>query len=340
MTGVLEDEELAPLRRVRPVIGWAVVGAVFSALGLALFVAWLVSGDAHAVDTGADRVPALTWGLVIAFQATAVLGALWAIAHAVRTSRAQGRLSLDAMIVIGWALAWWHDPIIGWLRPTVFYNAAYVNLGSWTGQIPGWVSPNSRYLPEPILGIGAIYLSLALGFGMLGCAVMRAVRQRRPSVGPVGLVLCAFVVIFIGEFLTELLVITTHAIGYPSSIPSLTLFAGTTHQVPVYEQVLWSAVLTATAALRYFTGPDGRSGVERGIDRVKAGPRLRSLICLLAVTGFVNVTCVTYDVAMVFTSIYAGHTQLYPTYLRTHQCGPGTSVACPGPGVPITRGGS
>ena len=337
MSTVVAAEQLA-LRRIRPVIGWAITGVCFALFGTALLVAWFVAGDAHHVGTGADRVPTSTGVLVIVFEVTAVLGAIWAIAHSVRTTKERGRLSLDAMIVIAWALAWWHDPIIGWLRPTVFYNAAYVNLGSWTNQIPGWISPNSRYLPEPILGIGAIYLSLALGFSILGCAVMDALRRRSPRIGPVGLVLGAFLAIFVGEFLTEVLVIATHLIGYPSSFPALTLFAGTTHQIPVYEQVLWSVVLTATAALRYFTSPDGRSAVERGADRVTLGTRGRSLLCLAAVVGFVNVTCVTYDAAMIVSSLYAGHTQLYPTYLRTAQCGPGTSVPCPGPGVPIVHG--
>ena len=339
MTAAVDAETRLPLRRIRPVIGWAALGAGFALFGTALLVAWFVAGDAHPVGTGADRVPTSTEVLVVIFEVTAVIGAVWAIAHAVRTTRAQGRLSLDAMIVIGWALAWWHDPIIGWLRPTVFYNAAYLNLGSWTNQIPGWISPNSRFLPEPILGIGAIYLSLALGFSMLGCAVMDAVRRRHPRVGPVGLVLSVYGAIFVGEFLTEVLVICTHLIGYPSSIPALTIFAGTTRQIPVYEQVLWSAVLTATAALRYFTSADGRSVVERGEDRTSLGTRGRTMLCLAAVVGFVNVTCVSYDAAMVFSSLYAGHTQLYPTYLRTTQCGPGTLVACPGPGVPIVRGG-
>ena len=339
MTAAVDAEALIPLRRIRPVIGWAIAGVGFALFGTALLVSWFASGDAHTVGTGADRVPSSTEALVVVFEVAAVIGAIWAVAHAIRTTRAKGRLSLDAMIVIGWALAWWHDPIISWLRPTVFYNAAFVNLGSWTEQIPGWISPNSRFLPEPILGIGAIYLSLALGFSMLGCAVMNAVRRRHHAIGPVGLVLSAYGVIFVGEFLTEVLAITTHLIGYPSSIPALTICAGTTHQIPVYEQALWSAVLTATAALRYFTRPDGRSAVERGADQTSLGTRGRSLLCLAAVVGFVNVTCVTYDATMVFSSLYAGRTQLYPTYLRTTQCGPGTSAACPGPGVPIVHGG-
>ena len=339
MVQVTEPHVEAPPKAFRPIVAWSSVGVAVVVINLYLFTAWFASGDAHAVGTGADKVPTLTWVFVISFQITAVCGALWAISHAVRTSRAQGRLSFDAMLVIAWTLTWWHDPIISVLRPTLFYNAANVNLGSWTPQIPGWISPNAQYMPEPIIGIGVLYISLALGFGILGCKVMEFARGRWTRLGPVGLLSVAFLAILVVEFSTELLASLTHLVAYPSSISWMTLFAGTTHQLPVYEQVLWSLVLTATAGLRFFTSPDGRSVAERGIDRLHVGHKARSLVALLAITGFVNVTCVTYDVVMNVTSLYAGHVDLYPTYLRTQQCGPGTGIPCPGPGVPIIPGG-
>jgi len=322
-------------RPVRPVVGWAAAGAVCTLIACLVYLRWFTSGDASAVGLGSDRLPTSTKTLVWVFEVLSSLLAVWAVAHAVRSSRRQGRLSLDAMLVIGWAIAWWHDPLINWLRPSVFYNAAFVNLGSWSEQVPGWISPNGRFLAEPIFGIGAVYLWLGLGFGMIGCAAMRRAQKRWPGLGPVGLVCIAFAVVFALEFLIELSVIHNGLVGYPSSIRVLTLWAGTTHQVPVYEQLLWSGVLTCTAALRFFTDVDGRSVVERGAGRVAVAGRARTALCVFAVVGFVNVVALGYDVVMNAAALYAGHTATYPSYLRTHQCGPGTAVQCPGPGVPV-----
>ena len=322
-------------RATRPVIAWAFFGLLCTAFAALVYVRWFTSGDARAVGSGPDPVSASTNLWVSIFQVVSPLLALLAVVHAVRSSQRQRRLSLDAMLVIGWSISWWHDPLINWLRPTVFYNASFFNEGSWSAQVPGWISPNARFLPEPVFFIGTSYLWLGLAFGMLATAVMRRARRRWPSLGPVGTVISAFVVIFAVEFFLEMLVIRTQLVAYPSAVRGLTLWAGTTHQMPVYEQVLWSAVLTFTGALRFFVDPSGHSFVERGSERLPLGARWQTAVRLFAVVGAVHAAALTYDVVVNGAGLYAGPVAPYPSYLRTHQCGSGTGIQCPGPHVPI-----
>jgi hypothetical protein len=288
---------------------------------------------------GPDQISASTRVWVDIFQIVSPLLAILAVVHAVRSSRRQRHLSLDAMLVIGWSISWWHDPLINWLRPSVFYNAAFFNSGSWSGQIPGWISPNAHFLPEPPFFIGTAYVWLGLVFGMLATGVMRRARRRWPSLGPVGIVLTAFAVVLVAEFFLEMLVIRTQLVAYPSAIRDLTLWAGTIHQMPVYEQVLWSMVLTFTGALRYFVDLEGHSFVERGTGRLPIVDRWRTILRLFAVIGAIHAAAISYDIAVNVASLYAGPVAQYPSYLRTHQCGPGTNIRCPGPYVPIYLNG-
>lgn len=322
-------------RRLRPVVGWAIVGAAVVLLAAYCFISWIGSGQAHPVGTGTDRVPTYVRVAVTAFEVLSCASAVVAVTYVVRKSLSERKLCLDAMILLGWTVAWWHDPLINWLRPTVFYNAYALNFGSWTERVPGWFSPNAHTMPEPVLIIGTVYVWMGLLCAVAVGAIMSAVRERRPRWGPVALFLSAWAGIFVFEFCMELVAVRLQLVAYPSSIHSLTLWAGHTYQMPIYEQLLWSLVLTAPGVLRFYRGGDGRTAVERGADRLPFGGRRNSAVRLLAIVAFVNVVALGYDVAMIGSSLYPGRTSTYPTYLRTHQCGPGTTTACPGPRVPL-----
>ena len=61
-----------------------------------------------------------------------------------------------------------------------------------------------------------------------------------------------------------------------------------------------------------------------------AGPRVRGLLRVLAVTGFLHVVAIgVYDLPVNLAGFYAGPTQTYPSYLRTQYCGPDTPRHCP-----------
>ncbi len=81
----------------------------------------------------------------------------------------------------------------------------------------------------------------------------------------------------------------------------------------------------------FFRNRSGQIRVETGVETLRwAGPRLRGLLRVLAVTGFLHMVAIGgYDVPVTFAGFYAGPTQTYPSYLRTQYCGPDTPRPCP-----------
>ena len=119
-----------------------------------------------------------------AFQIACPILALVAIGYVVRKSVRERQLCVEAAIVIGSAIAWWHDPLINWFQPALFYNAGLVNFGNWTQNIPGWLSPDGRLMAEPVLMIGMIYIWMPLAMGSLARWAMGRARHRWPALGP------------------------------------------------------------------------------------------------------------------------------------------------------------
>ena len=102
-----------------------------------------------------------------------------------------------------------------------------------------------------------------------------------------------------------------------------------------------SALFTAVASLRYFTNDRGEMIVERGIDKVKAGPRTKVLIRALAAVAAVHLALIVfYNIPNSWIGI---HSDEWPadlqkrSYLTNYVCGDGTDRACPGPALPNAR---
>lgn len=326
-----DDVSVVTRRRIRPVLLWSGIGAICVVFAAYVYLSWILSGNASSVGTGSDSVPTRAAFGAWAFQIATVILALSAVIFVIRKSLIERKLCAEAMVVVGSMIAWWHDPLINWLQPVVFYNATLVNFGAWTENIPGWISPNGRFLAEPVLMIGLAYIWMPLYLGLLGRWAMSRARAARPGLGALGIFAAGWVAVFAVEFSCEVLAVHTGLVGYPAGIPNLTLWSGSTHQVPIYGPLIWSTVLTSSAALLFFRDVHGLTVVERGIDRVRwAGKRTRTVLSVLAITGFIHVVAIVgYDVPMNLAGLYAGPTQTYPTYLRTELCGPGTPVGCP-----------
>jgi hypothetical protein len=359
-------------RRVRPVVVWAVAGGVCTVFALYVYVSWIGSGQAVTVPAGPDPVPGYTeiWAWI--FQLAGPLLAFALLVHVVRGCVRRRALCLDAMIVIGSVLAWWHDPLINWLRPAVLYNATLVNFGSWTERIPGWLSPGSRFLPEPplterlrtlliwvlapgnshgrrpryrggraptgekvrrlvkerpvdviaervlrqALMIGLAYVWMPLGLGMIATWAMCRARARSPRLGAVGTFCAGWLAVFLVEILLEIVAVRSGLVAYPAAIPGLTLWAGSTHQLPIYGPLLWSMVLTSVGALRFFRDRNDRGFLDRGVERLPRG-WVRPVARALAVAGFIHVVAIVgYDLPINLTGLYAGPTAAFPSYLN------------------------
>ena len=91
------------------------------------------------------------------------------------------------------------------------------------------------------------------------------------------LILVTYAFAFVLDFVMEgLVMLPSGFYTYPGSIRSVSFNAGTYHQWPVYEGLMWGGVQAALCCLRYFTDDRGRTVVERGLDRVRGGSRSSS----------------------------------------------------------------
>ena len=122
---------------------------------------------------------------------------------------------------------------------------------------------------------------------------------------------------------------------YPGSIRSVSVFAGTYHQWPIYEGLMWGGVLAALCCLRYFTDDRGRTIVERGLDHVRGGVVKQQFVRFLAI--FAAVSACFFFFYNVPAQWIGMHSDPWPadhlkrSYFNGGICGDGTDVPCPDP---------
>ena len=331
---------LEPLeaRAPKPITYWAWLGAAFAALNVWIYVRWLMAGDLWSTPTGIDDVPLKS---IIAARTTEVLSVTLAIAAVivvVRQCRRERRLTFDAIFLIAWMLASWQDPLVNYLRPQFFYNAEFVNVGSWAPYIPGWASPLAGNFAHDILFTAPTGYAWFVLVVMLGCKGMRAVKKRWPGTNQVGLFLTAFVVAAGIDFIVEYIAVRFLELwAYPGAVHALSFGGGGTGQFPIYSMVIWGLLWATQMMLRYNLDDHGLSSVERGAGELRMRKGRVNAMRILAVTGIVNLGFLVYCISMIFFNLLPGTDtpEGYPSYLRDSLCGDGTQYACPARDVPI-----
>ena len=309
------------------------IGAASFAMFAYLLVAWVASGDARPTTTGVDPVPGSVKVYVWIYQVAGVAILLGAIVVLGRRSIRARRLTLDACIFIAWTVGVWTDPLTNnYLRTQMLYKLLRHQPGLLGWPHPRVAEPQSEnLLPEPLVAYGGQLLIAAVGTHF-----MRRARARWPQMGKVGLILCGLATIAAIDFVLEIVLIRTQLYAYPGSIRSLSLFAGTRYQFPVYETLVAGALFTSVAALRFFVDDRGRSIAERGIDEQHLPAVRAGALRLLAVTGFVTLAMFGYSFFWYWASFYGGpYAKDFPSYMVNDMCGPDTGYACRHPEVPL-----
>ena len=327
---------------VRPVCGWALVGAGCLIMILGVWRRWLLSDEAHPTPVGSTPVPSYTTIATVAWQVLApILLAACAFAFVVRPWRRERRMTLDGLLFFCFLLLYWWDPLCNYTQVWQTMSSTFVNLGSWTTAVPGAVSPKANAYPEPLLMGHAIYVYFYLAGSVAMCALLDRTKARWPHVRNSVLVLGCFAVGFTVDLVLEVSAIRLGLFAYGGAIGRLSLFSGTAYQYPVYEGFMLGGSLTAFTCLRYFRNDRGFTFAERGLDRVLVSDRMKTTIRFLALLGFVNVTYfTTYFLPNQFFGL---HSESWPqdlknkSYLMNGICGPGTEYACPSPAIPIPR---
>lgn len=319
----------------RPVLWWAAIGVAFLAVAFYAFVGWFVSGDAFTTPTGPDPVPSATRIWAWLFQCCSLAGIVVVGIYCWRRSKREGELTFDALLVIGCVSMYWQDPGLNFLRPLFLYNSYLANLGAWTPHVPGWISPYSRNLPEPLLLIGGAYVWWPLVFAILYCAIARRAHRRWPNMNRLGVFLVGLAAMAVFDVVLEILFVRTELMAYQGTVRSLSLWGGRPYQFPLYESLFIGSVLAFFGTLRHDRDDQGRPHILRGIDRVHASARGRTCLSVLAFVGVTNVALLAYNVAFNWVGLYADQAPAYPSYLRNSMCGEGTNYPCPGKDVPV-----
>lgn len=334
-----------PQPKNRAVVAWAVIGVAFMAMMVYVFSAWIFSDDFRRMGTGATPVPGY---MTIAGRTQEALGAvgMLAILYCVawRPWRRTGRFSTDGLFVLGMMWCWWQDPLYSYVTSSFSYSTVTWNMGGWACHIPGFQSPNGCNIPQPLIWDIAFYVIGMAGGTILGAALLRRWRARKPHVSTVTMFAATFAAFWIADLICEGLWVRLGLYHYGGGIDGWNLFAGKWYQFPLYEPIAVGIMMTAMVAVRFFVNDRGETVVERGTTDLKLGARGRTFTRFLAITGVLNVCMLVGWAGTVnFFNVHAGawpKATQEQSYLDPGICGPGTDVACPGEHVAIPRDGA
>ncbi|GAB2856263.1 spirocyclase AveC family protein [Actinocorallia aurea] len=327
----------------RPVLIWAAAGGLILALELYVWTRWVTGPYFERVPSGPSDPP--TYMKVVL---TANMVAMWVLVplcawwFIIRPWRRERRITLDGMLSVSMGLMFFQDPLLNYVNTWCTYNAWLFNRGSWSSNIPGWVSPEEpgHQVPEPILTNAPGYAFGVLLITIAGCRLMRGIKARWPKISDLQLIGLTYAMAIVFDFVMEGCVILPAGMySYPGAIQSLSINAGHYYQWPVYEGLMWGAVQAALCCLRYFTDDRGRTVVERGLDHVRGGAARRQLTRFLAIFAAVSACFFTfYNVPAQWIGM---HADPWPvdvqkrSYFSGPVCGGGSDRPCPDPALPI-----
>ncbi|WP_319447876.1 MULTISPECIES: spirocyclase AveC family protein [unclassified Mycobacterium] len=328
--------------KVKPVTIWAAVGGAVLALQMYVWIRWITGPYFTRVPGGPTDPPTYMKVMLTANAVVMCVGLPFVIWwFIIRPWVRERRITLDGILFVSCALFFFQDPLLNYFNTWCTYNTWLWNRGSWSSHIPGWVSPESpgRQVAEPLL-INATGYGMVLVLAIVGCWFMRKIKTRWPGISNVRLILVTYAAAFVADFVMEAgFMLPFGLYTYPGSIRSVTVFAGTYHQWPIYEGLMWGGVMTALSCLRFFTDDRGRTVVERGLDHVRGGVVKQQLVRFLAI--FAAVSGCFFFFYNVPAQWIAMHSDPWPedhlkrSYFNGGICGDGTDVPCPDPALPI-----
>lgn len=326
--------------RARPVIYWALLGAAQLALMAYCIIRWGLSGEMHSTSHGPDQLP--TWATVAMYilEVNSFLTAFYVIKRfLVEPARRAGRITNDGMMLIAWfAVMIPSDIGISYAQYTFTYNSYYTNVGSWLGEVPGVVLPNAHLIPDPLLIVIPAFMATMFGATVVGSWVMGRIAARWPAMPTVGLLALTLLFFAVADLAMEYEGILLKIDAYPAVIRAASLFPGKTYQFPLYQLPLQGAVWTAAAALRFFRDDQGRTVVERGVDRLRVSERRRRLMQQSALIGVFFALMTAFNLAWLALGVEADQpVRNLPSYFQNGVCGPSTNTPCVGSRTPLYR---
>lgn len=329
--------------KVKPVQIWAAAGGALLVLQLYVWIRWVTGPYFQRVPAGPTDPPMYMKAFLTMNSVVVCVGlpiAIWWFI--VRPWRRERRITLDGMLLVSMGLMFFQDPLLNYFNTWCTYNTWLFNRGSWSSNIPGWVSPEEpgHQVPEPILVNAPGYAAGVLMITIFGCWVMRRIKSRWPNISNLRLIVATYAFTFVLDFVMEAgFMLPFGLYSYPGAIRAVSFSAGTYHQWPVYEGLMWGGVQAGLCSLRFFTDDRGRTVVERGLDHVRGGVARQQLSRFLAVFAGVSACFFFfYNVPAQWVGMHADPwpaDHLKRSYFNGGICGDGTNVPCPDPVLPI-----
>jgi hypothetical protein len=339
-TGLPLDGQVRPANRVKLL---AVAGGAILLLQLYVWIRWVTGPYFERVHAGPSDPPTY---MKVLLSANAIV--LWVALpfvlwwFVIRPWRRERRITLDGMLIGAMGLMFFQDPLLNYVNTWCTYNAWMFNLGSWSSNIPGWVSPEEpgHQTPEPLLTNAPGYAFGVLLITIAGCWVMGKIKARWPRISDLRLIGVTYLMTILFDFVMEGCVILPAGMySYPGAIRSVSINAGHYYQWPIYEGLMWGAVQAALCCLRYFTDDRGRTVAERGLDDLRGGVVRQQLARFLAIFAAVSACFFTfYNVPAQWIGL---HSDPWPadvqkrSYFSGPVCGEGTDHPCPNPNLPM-----
>jgi hypothetical protein len=299
---------------------WAVLGLIAIAIAGQAWIRWVLSPTqfSPAPLHNADHYAS---GRLIALRVTEALSAIVFVWLAWKTIveplRRDRRLGIDGKIALGCLLGCVTDGVLNLYKYIFAWNAHSINLGSWSSFLPLHSSSSDpRYAEALIWGV-PMYVYFCIGVAIAGCAVIGRLRRGYPAISDVAALSVVYVLACVFDFVVENAIIrSTQAYAFARTPASVTLWAGSGYQFPIYEMLFVAALGTIFTAVRLsaIDATDGVSTVERGFERFR--PRLQAPVRMIAVIGFSMTTLlVVYHLGVNWLGTNGDSVARLPSYL-------------------------
>lgn len=322
-----------------PVKFWAAIGVVFFIFSFYIWGAWLASGpvQTHA-PLNLDQAEQLRQTIFVWIERVSFLLLIWALYHfTFRPLIRERRLTNDGIAMATMPILWFQEPIGHYASPWWSYSTYFTSWGNWAGQLPGVMSANVGVIPEPIPFSMACYPTL-LGVPVLIILwAMRKYKEKFPSAGAASVMCFAFVCGLIYDFVCEHFPARAQIWSFQRVVESWSLWGGHYYQYPIYEGIFFGGMAVAMASTLYFVNDKGQTFVDRGVEKVKAGPVGKAALRFFAMLGLFELFFLfLYNAPIQFISMHADPMpEDMPAHLRPGLCGEGTEYVCASKDLPI-----
>ncbi|MCY1327052.1 Spirocyclase AveC-like protein [compost metagenome] len=300
-----------PARRLvlGPVLVWSALGLLFTCFSLAVFGAWIFSPEfAPLALSEADAMPRERLLMLRGLEVISVLVALAVLyVYLLRPWLKTGRAPLEGLLLIGALITYVLDTTINFSDYHMAWNKHSFNMGTWGGFFPGHTGP-TQYAEAWLWG-PPMYMYFGVALASIQLLSFRLVR---PRLGRAAALLIAFAAAFLFDLVAEVAIIRfSEAYAWPYAVGSLSLWAGSQFQFPLYESLLVAIYASLYSWLMYSARRDGLSFIERGLPALPE--RARPAARLFAATGF----------AALCTSMYFGGFYAFSQFADTRVEMPG-----------------